>query len=208
MPVHPYSPLDAPRAQAIGQVFDLYDPPLWLVTSRYAGRRGGFIATFAVRASIVASLPRVILGVAKHHHTWGLIQGSQGFALHLLHTHQLDLVWRFGLSSGHDVDKFDGLAAGETPSGQPLIAQSLAWLDCRCEALLDSGDRTVHLAAVTDGGRDPKAEAGAAPLTVRRLFADAPPEVRAKLDALYARDGQVDAAAILEWRGVHTAELG
>ena len=209
MPVPPpLSPVDGARAQAIGQVFDLYDPPLWLVTSAHAGRRGGFIATFAVRASIVATLPRVVLGVAKQHHTWGLIQGSGGFALHLLHTHQLDLVWRFGLASGHVVDKFAGLAAAATAGGQPRIAQTLGWMDCRCEAGLDSGDRTVYLAAVTDGGRDPDAGPQAVPLTVRGLFDQASPEARAQLDALYARDGQVDTAAILAWRGLEAGRRG
>jgi flavin reductase (DIM6/NTAB) family NADH-FMN oxidoreductase RutF len=208
MPATPLSPLDAPRANAIGRVFDLYDPPLWLVTSAQGGRRGGLIATFAVRASIVAALPRMVIGVAKQHHTWGLIEGSGRFALHLLRPNQLDLVWRFGLATGHQADKLEGLKAAVTPGGQPLIADTLAWLDCRCEARLDSGDRTVYLAAITDGGRAPGAGEAAAALTVRRLFSAAPPEMRARLDGLYARDGQVDAAAILAWRALQGAEPG
>lgn len=212
MPLPHLSPLDAPRARAIGQAFDLYDPPLWLVTAAHAGRRGGLIATFAVRASIVATLPRMVLGVAKQHHTWGLIEGSGGFALHLLHAHQLDLVWRFGLATGHQVDKFAGLTSAATPGGQPLIADALAWLDCRCEARMDGGDRTIYLAEVTDGGTHPDAGEGegdnGAPLTVRRLYAAAPPEQRARLDALYARDGAVDAAAILAWRDLQRGESG
>jgi flavin reductase (DIM6/NTAB) family NADH-FMN oxidoreductase RutF len=207
MPAPPLSTLDAPRARAIGEVFNVYDPPLWLVTSAHAGRRGGLIATFAVRASIVAALPRMVLGVAKQHHTWGLIEGSGGFALHLLYTHQLDLVWRFGLASGHQADKFAGLPTAATPGGQPLITGTLAWLDCRCESRMDSGDRTIYLAAVTDGGTTPGAGEGIGPLTVDRLYAAAPREERARLDALYARDGQVDAAAILAWRDLSPGEL-
>ncbi len=208
MPAPPLNPLDAFRARTVGEVFDLYDPPLWLVTSAHAGRRGGLIATFAVRASIVATLPRMVLGVAKQHHTWGLIEGSGGFALHLLHPRQLDLVWRFGLTTGHQVDKFAGLAAATTPGGQPLIADALAWLDCRCESRLDSGDRTIYLAAVTDGGTDTAAAANPEPLNVGRLYAEAPPDARARLDALYARDGAVDAASILTWRGIQRGEPG
>ena len=93
----------------------------------------------------------MVIGVAKHHHTWGLIEGSGGFALHLLHAHQIDLVRRFGLASGHQTDKFAGLPHALTPGGQPFIADALAWLDCRCEARMDTGDRTLYLAAVTDG---------------------------------------------------------
>jgi flavin reductase (DIM6/NTAB) family NADH-FMN oxidoreductase RutF len=208
MPSPPISPLDTPSARAIGEVFDLYDPPLWLVTSAHAGRRGGLIATFAVRASIVAAVPRMVLGVAKQHHTWGLIEGSGGFALHLLHPDQLDLVWRFGLATGHQVDKFGELTSADTPGGQPLIADALAWLDCRCESHLDSGDRTIYLAAVTAGGTDTAAGKDAGPLTVRRLYAEAPPDARARLDALYAHDGAVDAAAIRAWRSLQQGGPG
>jgi flavin reductase (DIM6/NTAB) family NADH-FMN oxidoreductase RutF len=208
MPVSSLNPIDTPRASAIRRVFELYDPPLWLVTATHAQHRGGLIATFAVRASIVANLPRMVLGVAKQHHTWRLIEGAGGFALHLLHPNQVDLALRFGLTSGHQADKFADLPSAATPAGQPWIRAALAWLDCRVEARMDSGDRTIYLAAVTDGGTDPTASAGLAPLTVRTLYTAAPPEQRAKLDALYARDGQVDAAAILAWRRLTAAEPG
>ena len=52
---------------------------------------------------------------------------------------QLDLVWRFGLQTGHTVDKFAGLAA----------LSGIAVLDCRVETSLDTGDRTIYLGEVT-----------------------------------------------------------
>jgi hypothetical protein len=73
---------------------------------------------------------------------------------------------------------------------------------------MDSGDRTIYLAAITDGGTTTGVGEGAVPLTVGRLYAAAPPEERARLDALYARDAQVDAAAILAWRGIDLGEPG
>lgn len=183
-------------AAAAGAVLDLIDPPLWLVTAAHEGREGGFIATFAARASIVAELPRMVLGVAKQHNTWGLIEGSGRFALHLLHPHQIDLVRRFGARSGREVDKLDDLKTEKTPGGSPLIPDVLAWLDCRVEERMDTGDRTLYLAAVEAAAANGQGE----PLSVRRLFAEAPEELRAELDALYARDGRIDAAAIRRWR--------
>jgi flavin reductase (DIM6/NTAB) family NADH-FMN oxidoreductase RutF len=182
--------------QAAARVYDLLDPPLWLVTSVHAGERGGFIATFAARASIVREFPRMVLGVAKQHHTWGLIQRSRRFALHLLYPHQLDLVWRFGLQHGHQADKFAGIEAELTPGRSPLVPQALAWLDCSVEDQMDTGDRTVFLAAVESAASN-----GAdRPLTVRRLYSDAPADRRKRLDELYARDGRIDAEAIVRWR--------
>lgn len=195
------SPVAPATAAAIGAVYRLYDPPVWVVTAADGDRRGGLVATFVVRASIVSGLPRMVVGIAKHHHTWRLIEASDGFVLHLLSTDQLDLIWRFGLESGHKRDKLAGLPQEITPSGQPRLTDALAWLDCRIEGRLDSGDRTIYLAAVEAGG----AAASAPVLTVQGLYQGAPPERRAALDRLYARDGDLDAAAILAWRAAQTA---
>jgi len=201
MPAFTLPPVPETTARGIARVFHLYDPPLWLVTAAHEGRRGGLIATFAVRASIVSHLPRMVLGIARQHHTWGLIEAGGGFALHLLYPGQINLVWRFGLASGHDADKFAGIETKSTPGGQPLISEALAWLDCRVEDRLDSGDRSIYLAAVTAGATTGEAE----PLGVRGLMAAAPPDRQATLSALYARDGQIDAVAIRAWRAAREA---
>lgn len=188
--------LDPAAQQAVAGVFDLLDPPLWLVTSAHAGARGGFIATFAARASIIAAIPRVVLGVARQHHTWGLIEGSGRFALHLLYSDQLDLVFRFGIGSGRDSDKLHGLPSTPSPGGVPRLTNTLAWLDCRVEERMQTGDRTVYLAAIEDGASNGRSH----PLTAGQLFANAPEERRRALDELYARDGAIDTEAILRWR--------
>jgi len=187
---------NASRQDAIDAVYHLYDPPLWVLTAAAGERRGGLVATFVVRASIVPSLPRMVVGIAKHHHTWELIESSSGFVLHLLDDAQRELIWRFGMQSGRGADKLAGLPIETTPSGQPRLSEALAWLDCRVEARLDSGDRTVYVAAVVDGGT----RADAQPLTIKGFFQGVSPEQRAALDRLLAEDSARDAAAILAWR--------
>lgn len=181
---------------AVSRIFHLYDPPLWLVTAGDGRRRSGMIATSVTRASIVAEWPRMLIAIAKQHDTWGLIEATGRFALHLLPSDDLDTVWRFGLASGHRVDKFADLALPDTPGGNPLYPGALSWLDCRVEQRLDSGDRSVYLAAITDGALLQQAPV----LTVATLLRDAPPERKAALDRLYTQDQAVDRAAILAWR--------
>jgi len=208
-------PLDNAAADAVRTVYHLYDPPLWLVTAAADQPndepperriRGGCIATFVARASIVRHLPRMVAGIARHHHTWQVIETSGRFALHLLPQNSLDLVRRFGMHSGQDVDKFAGLADLRTANGSPRVAGTLAWLDCRVETSLITGDRSVYLAAVTGGGlanglAGHVSEAvNEPPLTVGRLMELAPTEMRAELDRQYERDGVVDAEAIRAWR--------
>jgi flavin reductase (DIM6/NTAB) family NADH-FMN oxidoreductase RutF len=181
---------------AAASIFARLDREIWLVTSRDGVRRGGLIATFVAQASIVPDAQRVIIGIAKHHHTWELIEASGAFALHLLGEQHLDWVWRFGLESGHKSDKFAGLAARATPAGSPLLPEALAWLDCRVEAKLDTGDRTIFLAEVLEAAlvrSEP-------PLTTRRMLELAPGEKMALLKQQLAHDADLDAAAIRAWR--------
>ena len=201
-------PLDRAAADAVRAVYHLYDPPLWLVTAaesaRAGSRRGGCIATFVARASIVAQMPRMVAGIARQHHTWQMIQASGRFAVHLLTRDRLDLVWRFGLGSGRDGDKFYGLDDDRTPLGSPRVAGALAWLDCEVENRMETGDRTVFLAAVTGGGVVDGAEGP--PLTVGALMDRAPEDKREALDRLYERDGLIDAEAIRAWRAASGPE--
>lgn len=172
------------------------DRELWLVTSQAGDRRGGLIATFVSPASIVPDLPRVVVGLAKQHHTWGVIEASDAFVLHLLGEEHIDWVWRFGLRSGRAGDKFSGLSVQKGTTGAPVLGDALAWLECRVEARFDTGDRTVYLAEVVDG----RERGTAPPLTARRMAQLATPEQLRQLRADLERDAAVDAAAIRAWR--------
>jgi flavin reductase (DIM6/NTAB) family NADH-FMN oxidoreductase RutF len=170
----------------INDILRLIDREIWLVSAAHENRRGGLIATFVSQASIVPELPRMLVGIAKQHHTWSLIEASRAFTLHLLDESHVDWVWRFGLPSGHDIDKFAGL---------PEL-NAVAWLSCRVETSLDTGDRTLYLAQVLDA----RLEKATAPLTMRRLVQLAAPERLRELRAGLERDAVVDAAAIRAWR--------
>src|SRR5205814_89950 len=154
------------------------DREIWLVTAAHAGGRGGLIATFVSQASIVPDMPRMLVGIAKQHHTHGLIEATRAFTLHLLDESHLDWVWRFGLHSGQDVDKFAGMKE----------LDAVAWMKCDVETSLDTGDRTIYLAAVVGA----KLEKQTPPLTLKRLLQLAPPERLRELREGMARDAIVD----------------
>ena len=170
----------------IDNTLRLVDREIWLVTATHENRRGGLIATFVNQASIVPELPRMLVGIAKQHHTHGLIEASHAFTLHLLDDSHLDWVWRFGLESGHATDKF---------TDRPAL-DAIARLDCRVETSMDTGDRTIYLAEVFAG----RLEKRTPPLTMKRLLQLASPEHLQKLRDGMMRDAAVDAAAIRAWR--------
>jgi flavin reductase (DIM6/NTAB) family NADH-FMN oxidoreductase RutF len=181
---------------ASSTLFAWLDRELWLVTARAGDRRGGLIATFVSQATIVPELPRILIGLAKHHHTWDLIEASDAFALHLIGEEHLDLVWRFGLQSGHRCDKLDGLPTHTERTGSPILDDAIGWLDCRVESRMDTGDRTVYLAEVVESS----VTHFGPPLTFQRLLHLAPSHHLAELKRQRYHDSHIDAQAIRAWR--------
>jgi flavin reductase (DIM6/NTAB) family NADH-FMN oxidoreductase RutF len=177
-------------------LFAWLDRELWLVTAQAGGRRGGLIATFVAEASIHPELPRMLVGLAKQHHTSGLVEASGAFALHLLGEHQLHWVWRFGLHTGDATDKFDGLVVHPSGTGSPVLKDAIGWLDCRVEARLDTGDRTIYVAEVVHS----EVTNYAPPLTLKRLMQLAPPEYLRELKRQRHLDAEADAESIRAWR--------
>jgi flavin reductase (DIM6/NTAB) family NADH-FMN oxidoreductase RutF len=182
--------------EAFAEIFHRLDRELWLITAGAGERCSGLIATYVSKASLVPSLPRVTIALAKHHFTHELIEASNAFCMHLVGEDQLDWVWRFAIPSGREADKFRGLATATGISGSPILAGAPAWLDCRVEARMDTGDRTVYLGDVLEA----RIERTAPPLTFNRLFELASAERLQERKQALERDMDLDRTAILAWR--------
>ncbi len=172
------------------------DRELWIVTASDGTNRGGLVSTFVSQASIVPSMPRVLVGIARQHRTWELIESSGAFALHLLGEEHLDWVVRFGLQSGRSVDKFAGLETGIGFTESPILLGAAAWMDCIVESKLETGDRTVYLAEVIDT----KANFAGPILTAHRMLELVSDSIRAQMLDDRTRDAAIDAQAINAWR--------
>jgi flavin reductase (DIM6/NTAB) family NADH-FMN oxidoreductase RutF len=190
-------------ATAAATLIAWLDQEIWLVTAQAGAQRGGLIATFVSPASIVAEMPRMLLGIARQHHTWGLIEASGALGLHLLGEQHLEWVWRFGLQSGRDADKFEGLTFHAGATGCPLLDDAVGWMDCRVETRMDTGDRTLYLVEVLES----RVTHFAPPLTARRLMQLASPAKLAELKRQRHIDSLADAEAIRNWRQLRTGQM-
>ena len=185
--------------RALGQ----FDRTAWIVTSSAGGELGGLVATFVNSASLVPALPRLVVGIAVHHHTWRLMRNSRTFAAHLVDEAHCDLLWRFGLSTGHSTDKFAGVAWRRATSGAPVLDDACAWLDCVVEATFEIGDRSLFVGAIVDGQVNRTAPA----ITASQLFERADDEQRRRLLDDRRRDEALDASAIRQWRAAQRGTL-
>lgn len=197
---------------AADELFRQFDREIWLVTAECDGARGGLIATSVMQASIVPEMPRVVIGIARQHRTWEVIESRRqqsrtdttprspslaDFTLQLLPADRSDLAERFGMQSGRDCDKFAGVELRTGLTAGPLLSAAVGWLDVRIEADWDSGDRTFYLGAILAAESPPP---GTRVLTMQSLLSQLPaerlPELRAQLTADAARDRE----AIAAWR--------
>jgi flavin reductase (DIM6/NTAB) family NADH-FMN oxidoreductase RutF len=175
------------------------DREVWLVTAQAGQQRGGLIATHVGEASLVPDQPRILVGLSHQHHTHELVEAASTFALHLLGEDNLELVWQFGLVSGREQDKFAALETTRGASGSPLLKNTVGWLDCRVEARMDIGGRTIYVAEVIEG----KVTNFSPPLTSRRLMELAPNSRLTEMQRQRHHDSFREAEALRLWREQH-----
>ena len=125
--------------------------PLAAVTSHWQGRDNVQMAVAIAAASIVPDRPRVSVQLYKTNLRHEMVLSSGAFALNFLREDQLELIGDFGLVSGRDRDKLDGVDKITGASGSPLLTECYGYLDCRVINAMDGGDMTCFLADVLEG---------------------------------------------------------
>ena len=110
-------------------------------------RHGMVVGSFT---SISLDPPLVGFFPDKRSQSWAQLAPIGRFCVNVLGSDQLDLCRRFAARAD---DKFADLAHGHTPSGQPLLENAIAWIDCTIERVTDIGDHYLVVGAVEALGR-------------------------------------------------------
>ena len=99
--------------------------------------------------------PMVILAPAKSSTSWPRIARAGAFCVNILAEHQEAVCRAFAVSGG---DKFDGVEWTAGLTGSPLIAGSLATVECTLGAIYEGGDHelvTGHVVGLEIGDGAP-----------------------------------------------------
>ena len=112
-----------------------------------AGLVGGSPKGLSVGTFVPVSLEPPLVGffVARTSTSWPEISGAGSFCVSILGAGQSGLSARLATSG---TEKFDGIAWEPAPSGHPVIAGSVAWVDCEIEAEQRAGDHIFVLGRV------------------------------------------------------------
>jgi flavin reductase (DIM6/NTAB) family NADH-FMN oxidoreductase RutF len=122
-------------------------------------RRNAFTAAWLTQVSFDPLL--LALSINPEHASYPLLLGGGGFVVSVLRRDQIHLAETFGSSSGRDHDKLAGIPWLPAPSGAPILAQALGWLDCRLHDRFRAGDHEIILGRPVAGKL---VEPGASPL--------------------------------------------
>jgi 3-hydroxy-9,10-secoandrosta-1,3,5(10)-triene-9,17-dione monooxygenase reductase component len=100
--------------------------------------------------SLSADPPFVAVAPARTSTSWPRIAAAGSFCVNVLTDGQEEMAQSFAVSGG---PKFEGIDWSPAPvTGSPLIAGSLAWVDCRVELVHDAGDHELIIGKVLELG--------------------------------------------------------
>jgi flavin reductase (DIM6/NTAB) family NADH-FMN oxidoreductase RutF len=85
----------------------------------------------------------------KQSSTWPAIEQVGRFCVNVLSVRQLDVCRRFAV---RNTDKFGGLSHDISPSGQPLLSDAIAWIDCVIDRVIEVGDHWLVVGDVQSLG--------------------------------------------------------
>lgn len=95
--------------------------------------------------SVSLDPPLVLFCAAHSSSTWPRIRSAGAFCVNILTEDQEELSRLFATKGA---DRFNGVGWRPGPSGSPIIADVLAWIDCRIEAEHDAGDHVIVVGRV------------------------------------------------------------
>jgi flavin reductase (DIM6/NTAB) family NADH-FMN oxidoreductase RutF len=116
-----------------------------IITTCAGGRTVGMTASAFTSVSL--DPPLVLVCIEKKAHTLPLIEASGVFAVNVLAEDQHELSNRFA-TDGNEAVRFDGLECRTGSTGAPLLADTVAVLDCRVVDAHDAGDHVIYIGEV------------------------------------------------------------
>jgi flavin reductase (DIM6/NTAB) family NADH-FMN oxidoreductase RutF len=117
-----------------------------VVTARQNGEIYGMTANAVTSLSLHP--PLVLVAVDKTAAMHAALTASRHFALNILSDAQEHISRRFALRGPKEVNDLTWITA---ESGAPILADALAWVDCRLAEILPGGDHDIFIGHILAG---------------------------------------------------------
>ncbi|NJD06996.1 MAG: flavin reductase [Methylococcaceae bacterium] len=132
---------------SLAELFGRISQGVYVVGVAAGERRNAFTAAWVMQTSF--DPPMVALSINPAHSSFQLLEQGRNFTVNVLADDQLGLAAHFGKPAS--ADKLAGQAWRPAPGGAPILRDALAWLDCRLDAVVNSGDHRLVTGVATGG---------------------------------------------------------
>ena len=140
-------PLDA---DAFRRALRRFASGVTVVTVEHDGELHGLTASAFASASLVP--PLILVCLDKTSRTRALILEEGTFAVNILADHQEAISRSFSRTG---TKPFDELAHRAGSTGDPVLDDAIAWLECRLDQMVETGDHDIFVGEVVAcGDRD------------------------------------------------------
>jgi flavin reductase (DIM6/NTAB) family NADH-FMN oxidoreductase RutF len=123
---------------------------LYIATAARGEKRTGMLASWVQQAGFLP--PSLTVAVARQRFFIDWVAEAGGFTLNQVASGRKSLLKHFSRGFDPADDAFEGLDLIDTPEAAgPVLADSMAYLDCRTKGSMDSGDHRIFLAEIVGG---------------------------------------------------------
>lgn len=142
----PQNPLRNTLGKALGRI----PSGVFVIAARESNRNCGVLVSWIQQAAF--DPPAICLALARDRPILQTIQRTRQFAISILGDGNKELMRHFARPRGSEENCFEGIEIAAAPSGLPVVAAALAWLDCElCDAIDFAADHQLLVARVIAG---------------------------------------------------------
>jgi flavin reductase (DIM6/NTAB) family NADH-FMN oxidoreductase RutF len=129
---------------------------IYIATAKNNDTLSGQVITWVTHASLMPDRRHIISVFSKFNHTYLTAKKSGTYALNLVSPHQLERVYRFGLYSGNDTNKYKTFERFSdfndykiSKQGNPILDDVPGYCEVKIIDEKDLGDRIIVIGQVT-----------------------------------------------------------
>jgi flavin reductase (DIM6/NTAB) family NADH-FMN oxidoreductase RutF len=141
---------DADRAKGLAAALGRIPSGLFIVTARQGEAETGMLASWVQQCSFEPPMLTMALRRGRDVGAW-LTPGA-AFTVNVVDEDGTELLVHFGRGFPLDAPAFEGLEVERPGGAPPVLADALAYLECRVEGRCPAGDHELILGRVVAGG--------------------------------------------------------
>jgi len=134
-----------PLAAALGRI----PSGLFVITMRRGEEETGLLASWVQQCSFHP--PQVSVAIRRERPVCAWLTPEASFTVNILEAGQTDMIVHFGRGIAPGEPAFDGLEVERPDGAPPVLADALAYLECRVAACFPAGDHDLYVGRVVAG---------------------------------------------------------